>query len=55
VPPRPEAQSRALVSSQHDAASSLTTAVAHSMDVAIKPIDPNAPRVARTIARFQLH
>ena len=55
VPDLPDARSLALVSSHHEAVSSLTTAVAPSVDVAIKRVDPGAPLAARTIARFQLH
>lgn len=54
VPDLPDAQSVALVSSHHEAASSLTTAVVPSVDVAIKHVDPGVPQVARTLARFQL-
>lgn len=55
VPDLPGAQSLALVSSHHEAVHGLAAAVAPSVNVAIKRLDPGVPPVARTIARFQLH
>lgn len=55
VPNVPGADSVALVSSHHDGPSGVAAATARSIEVVIKPVDPRAPRVARTIARFQLH
>ena len=54
VPDLPAARSLAFVSSHHEAVSGLTTAVAPSVDVAIKRVGPGVTQAARTIARFQL-
>ena len=54
VPNIPEADSLTLVSSEHEGVGDLKTKTPRLVDVQIRRLDPQVPRIARTIARFHL-